>query len=213
MRSSLPYDLYQLWKYDAPEELREAFILHHGASLYGADKFENMRAHLLTDEDERTQCINFCLEALYGSGYYDDPSDRRRTMSNLEEAAILYIDRWDFHRHPIWIRDKNDPTSDVGIEVAFDLVITYTYESGRVREYRFIGKFDGIQWRDEVYLTLVKTKQPQDLMKPGDNPLLCLLKLLVTAWRRRYGRELILLALSCGALLSLCLSLMIMGVW
>lgn len=141
--------LYQLWKYDAPKEQAEEFLRHHGHRLYG-DKFENMYAHLRTDEDERTQCINFCLEALYGSGYFDDPSDRRRTMSNLEEAAILYIERWDFHRHPIWIRDSLDPTSDVGIEVAFDLVVTYTYESGRVREYRFIGKFDGVQWRDGV---------------------------------------------------------------
>jgi hypothetical protein len=142
--------LYQLWKYDAPEELKThlSYIMELGCMVQISSK--TCVPIFLTDEDERTQCINFCLEALYGSGYYDDPSDRRRTMSNLEEAAILYIDRWDFHRHPIWIRDKNDPTSDVGIEVAFDLVITYTYESGRVREYRFIGKFDGIQWRDDL---------------------------------------------------------------
>lgn len=142
--------LYQLWKYDAPKEQACAFLEHHGRRLYGEDRFANMRAHLETGEDERTQCLNFCLEALYGSGYYDDPSDKRRTLSNLEEAAILYIERWDFHRHPIWIRDSNDPKSDVGIEVAFDLVITFTYESGRIRQYRFVGKFDGVQWRDDL---------------------------------------------------------------
>lgn len=140
--------LYQLWKYDTSKELADKFLDYHGRRLFGDARFENMLTHLQTTEDERTQCMNFCLDALYSSGFYDDPSDKRRTMSNLEEAAILYIDRWDWNRHPIWIRDADDPTSDVGIEIAFDLVVTFTFASGFVHSIRFIGKFDGIHWRD-----------------------------------------------------------------
>lgn len=144
--------LYQLWKYDAPRELADEFLLFHGNRLFNSEenpcRFENMLDHLHTEEDERTQCMNFCLEALYTSGFYDDPGDRRRTMSNLEEAAILYIDRWDWKRHPIWIRDSMCPSSDVGIEVAFDIVCTFTHDDGGKLQLRFIGKFDGVHWRD-----------------------------------------------------------------
>lgn len=144
--------LYQLYKYDAPPELAEQFLHHHGARLFNTKanphRFDNMLEHLNNGEDERTQCMNFCLEALYSSGFYDDPSDRYRTMSNLEESCMLYVDRWNFKRHPIWIRDPNDPTSDVGIEVAFDIVVTFTFAGGNVNRLRFIGKFDGIHWRD-----------------------------------------------------------------
>jgi hypothetical protein len=45
------------------------------------------------------------LSALETSGFYDDPRDRRRTMTNLEEACIAYIDRWNWTRMPVWIRD------------------------------------------------------------------------------------------------------------
>lgn len=139
--------LYQLWKYDAPKELADQFLDYHGKRLFG-DRFENIRACLDTEEDERTQCMNFCLEALYSSGFYDDPGDRRRTMSNLEEAAILYIDKWNWKRLPIWIRDHSDPTSDVGIEIAFDVVITFTFEGGVTQNFRFTGKLDGLHLRD-----------------------------------------------------------------
>lgn len=145
--------LWQLIEYDFKErspEFRLEAMQYHGARLFGKERFDGIiLPHWLGNaEDDRTRCINFCLAALETSGFYDDPSDRRRTMSNLEEACLLYIERWDWKRHPIWIRDADDPCSDVGIEIAFDIVLTYTYQSGRVRSYRFIGKADGIHWRD-----------------------------------------------------------------
>lgn len=134
------------------DEQRTQLYWYHGERLFGKDKFANMLEMIREGEDDRTNCLNFCLQALYDSGFYDDPSDRRRTMSNLEEAAILYIDKYDFNRMPIWIRDINDPRSDVGIEIAFDLVIEFELElddGSRVqRQYRFVGKFDGIHTRD-----------------------------------------------------------------
>ena len=156
--------LWQLWKYDLPENSEmvvhpqdtafhvPVLINHHGQRLFRESRWEGMLACAFGAEDERTNCLNFCLQALYSFGFYDDPSDKRRTMSNLEEAAIMYIDRWDFRRMPIWIRDKDDPKSDVGIEHAFDVVIEYTFEHPsselHKKSYRFTGKLDGIQWKD-----------------------------------------------------------------
>ena len=163
--------LWQLWKHDLSEAGNDdtadlpRLVNFHGLRLFGADRWESMleQVPVASQEDERTQCLNFCLQALYSSGFYDDPSDNRRTMSNLEEAAIMYIDRWDFKRHPIWIRDVNDPESDVGIEIKFDVVISYTmyYEEASnfgkasgsaeyTKEYLFSGTLDGLHLRDGI---------------------------------------------------------------
>ena len=149
--------LWQLWHYDLPNLGkvlgRYPLIDFHGIRLFGKDRYEDMLAQLNPEEDERSNCMLFCLQALFNSGFYDDPQDRRRTLSNLEECAIMYIDKWDFRRNPVWIRDINDSESDVGIEIAFDVVITYQLldlrnEEEYSKEYRFTGKLDGLHTRD-----------------------------------------------------------------
>ncbi len=123
---------------------------HHGHRLFGVDRFavmESILAKFLGD-DNRTQMLNFCLEALYTSGFYDDPMDTRRTMTNLEEACIVYLDRVRWKR-PVWVADKQDPTAMVGIEIPFNLVITYTMTSGELFIFRFIGRIDGVHWDGE----------------------------------------------------------------
>ena len=164
--------LYQLCFYDLGYKIDESklsvsvddlpdLVKFHGNRLFNTvdnpNRFSDM-VEELNKPDERDRCLNFCLQSLYSSGFYDDPSDRRRTMSNLEEAAILYIDRWNFSRYPIWIRDKDDPNSDVGIEIAFDCVLTYTFEDDTIREFRFTGKLDGLQWdKDDLVVCENKT--------------------------------------------------------
>lgn len=151
--------LWQLWHHDLPQPISDQhydLVCYHGKRLFGEDRWQDMLQiwESSVDEDERTTCLNFCLQALYSSGFYDDPSDNRRTMSNLEEAAIMYIDRWDFTRYPIWIRDKNDPESDVGIEIKFDVVVTYELEAPAdetgtspifyTKDYLYSGTLDGL---------------------------------------------------------------------
>jgi hypothetical protein len=158
--------LVQLYKEVAERDIALAgeFFNHHGKRLFGDTRFtEHLLPKWLSTEDERTRTLDFCLEALYTSGFYDSPTDRRRTMANLEEAATLYIERWDWKRYPIWVRDPDDPTSDVGIEYAFDIVLEYTFEGGVVRRYRFVGKFDGIHWdRDKLTIGENKTASRLD---------------------------------------------------
>lgn len=161
--------LYQLVYHtlkDEPEDIKRAFLLYHGARLFNNEqlprRFEDaMLPNLESDEDERTKRINFCLSAFYTCGYYDDPADNRRTSNNLEECAIVYIERYDFDRFNVWVQDRSNPQGRVGIEIAYDVVIEFTLEDNARRDYRFIGKFDGLMTdprsNDEVIIGENKT--------------------------------------------------------
>lgn len=116
----------------------------HGPRLFGITRYQAMLTAVDPREDDRSQSLGFCLSALETSGFYDDPSDRRRTYTNLEEACIAYIDRWDWNRMPVWIRDEDDPQSDVGIELPFDITLSFVLKDGNTIHYRFIGKADGL---------------------------------------------------------------------
>jgi hypothetical protein len=151
--------LWQLRSYQSHESLAD----FHGPRLFGNTRYQAMLSAVDTREDARSQSLAFCLSALETSGFYDDPSDKRRTYTNLEESCIAYIDRWDWNRMPVWIRDESDPKSDIGIELPFDVTLQFVLEDGRVLEYRFIGKADGLHVRDgKLYLHENKTASRLD---------------------------------------------------
>ena len=151
--------LWQLRTYQKQTDLAD----FHGIRLFGNTRYEAMLSGVSQSEDQRVQSLQFCLSALESSGFYDDPRDRRRTMTNLEEACIAYIDRWDWNRLPVWIRDISDPQSDIGIELPFDIVLTFDLETGDTREFRFIGKADGLHQRiNELILHENKTASRLD---------------------------------------------------
>lgn len=105
------------------------------ADLYGTQRPENA---------DIANLRNFALQALYNSGYIDDPNDKRRTMSNMEATLIAYVDQWDLQRFPVWIENVNKPTSTIGIEMPLDIVLTFHYSDGTTRQLRYIGRMDGI---------------------------------------------------------------------
>lgn len=140
---------------------------YHGIRLFGETRYRNGMDLLKTGNTDRTNSINFALHMLETSGFYDDPQDKRRTLGNISEAIIAYIDRWNPVRYPIWIRDVSDMESDVGIEVPFDLVVDLEYAFGEDSEYpgmtkkksfRLTGKMDGIHWdKDRLLIQENKT--------------------------------------------------------
>lgn len=141
----------------------EALSDLHGVRLFGNTRYQAMLQAVVPTEDERIQSLQFCLSALESSGFYDDPRDRRRTYTNLEEACIAYLDRWDWHRMPVWIRDDDNPNSDIGIELPFDIVLSFLLEDKSTLEFRFIGKADGLHTRNgELYLHENKTASRLD---------------------------------------------------
>jgi hypothetical protein len=76
------------------------------------------------------------------SGWEDDDYDKVRTKHSAEQASIVYIDEINKHLHnfPIYVQNRHDPHSVVGIENVFDVVLTY--DDGK--QFRFIGTLDGL---------------------------------------------------------------------
>lgn len=124
------------------EKLRDHFE-HHGKRLFGEECFEGMKVYIEDEEDERTRHINFALQALHSSGYYDDPNDKRRTLANMEACVIAYYDRYEFGRYPLFIADRQNPECLIGVEVPFELVIEFK-TNDTCHSYRFTGKIDGL---------------------------------------------------------------------
>lgn len=133
--------LWQLGRVDGHMDHME----HHGRRLFGADRWQSMRLAAVPAEDERTQMLNFCLDALYTSGFYDDPADNRRTIANIEEALIAYLDRWDITR-PVYVYDVQNPASFVGIEIPINVKVVFRSKAGPEYAFRLTGRADGLHW-------------------------------------------------------------------
>lgn len=114
----------RLWQLKYDQGLDKHFM-YHGPRIFGVERFASMLEFEQSKEDDRTRRLQFCLQALYSSGFFDDPRDRRRTMTNLEEACIAYIDRWQYLSN-VWVSDKDTPSAEIGIEVPFSLFMEFS---------------------------------------------------------------------------------------
>lgn len=94
--------------------------------------------YLSTGEDAETRCMQMALSLLETSGYHDDPRDTKRTQSNLESAAIAYIQRYPLGR---FIPLCNDDASVVGVEIPFDLTL---HNDKDLPTIRFVGRVDAV---------------------------------------------------------------------
>lgn len=88
--------------------------------------------------------LNYGLSALHTGPFYDDPRDKRRTLTNIEESCIAYFQNYNFDKWRIWIRDVDDPKSDVGIEIAYNIKIRITFKNAEALSFRFTGVMDGL---------------------------------------------------------------------
>jgi len=124
---------------------------HWGPRVFGRERWQSMCATTKSGNSDATNAVNFMLEALGTSGYYDDPDDKRRSMSNLEATCIEYLNKWDWSRYPVWVDDVNDPTARVGIEVPIDMIIESGEEHATdgfitAQRIRYCGRMDGLHW-------------------------------------------------------------------
>jgi hypothetical protein len=140
---------------DKPAEFVNGLWRHHGARLFGAERLEQIHDQIKDSEDVADMCKRGAVAVLDTSGFYDDPRDKRRTLSNMEECAYAYINRWRWD-HPVWMRDVADPTADVGIEIPFDLVVSISGD--RQLQFRLTGRIDGIHWDALRRLTIHDNK-------------------------------------------------------
>lgn len=122
------------------EEYDREAVDKRGIDLFGADRYaEILRLHG-SSEDRRQR---LCATAIYvanTAGYYDDPKDRRRTLSNLENSLIAYIDRSEIGRRVPLVQPF------IGIEVPFDVTIEFQHDGPNAwgEKLRYIGKVDAV---------------------------------------------------------------------
>jgi hypothetical protein len=118
----------------------------HASRLFGVERADAILSAMngADNDDIVGAAKRGAICVLDTSGFYDDPRDKRRTLANMEEAAFAYIDRWRWNDR-VWVRDPDDPRSDVGIEWPFDMVVELPDKT-----FRHTGRVDGIHWRDDA---------------------------------------------------------------
>lgn len=125
------------------------------------DAYDDMRhiAHGNIETDRQAAFVNYMLTAFEASGFYDDPDDKRRTVTNIEEALIVYADRVNLRRD-IYIHDINDPTAPIGVEMPVDVVVSMYDKShdDLVLQIRYVGRADGLCWLTPDTLALEDNK-------------------------------------------------------
>lgn len=137
--------------------------MFHLIRNFGEERAKDIFDLIDTSATPQTNMVNVACEALYSSGFYDDPSDRNRTIANIEMSLATRASKWNFDEQ-IWIRDPDDNQSDVGIEIGFDIVVTITYspinedDNEQVLVRRFIGKLDGIHVKRDGKLVVCEDK-------------------------------------------------------
>ncbi len=138
-----------------PEDFIAQLHEYHGTRLFGAERLEYIVKQAHASNDVGEMCKRGSIAVLDSGGFHDDPRDKRRTMSNLEEASFAYINRWRFD-HRVWMRDDSDPTTDVGIEIPFDIVVTI--HGMDMLQFRLTGRIDGIHYDGLQRLTVHDNK-------------------------------------------------------
>lgn len=139
----LPFD-----KADGPDFGK--MIEAHGYKLFGRERWESMKSQP-QDADPQTNCLNFALDALHTSGYYDDPSDRKRTMSNMEASCISYLTRYFQSDMPVAV--KGDL---IGVEIPFVLEVTRyeritdLWKVDEKQTHYYCGRIDGVHQYGDV---------------------------------------------------------------
>jgi hypothetical protein len=124
----------RLWQLYRIHNLPDHFN-HHAIRIFGRNRVE---ACFWPKPDPRDEALSFCFEILNSGEFYDDPNDNIRTVANMEETTIRYVDEQlaVMDRNDIWVADRSDPTAPVGVEYSFDMVVDDVI--------RYIGTIDGI---------------------------------------------------------------------
>jgi len=134
--------LWQLWRKQGLKD----HAAYHGKRLFNTEEYPNRWETILktaTDQkrDPRNELEMLCFGTIHTGTFYDDPRDKNRTIANLEEATLRFVkEQWaTMDRNQIWVEDENDPTSAVGIENTWAIVVD--------EKFIYIGTVDGISVR------------------------------------------------------------------
>lgn len=146
---------FQYYMRQMDSDSKEELAIREGGRIFGEDRFNAMRSVIKPTHTDRTNAINFCLEALYTSGFYDDPNDSKRTVTNISEGIICYVDAYDLDKYPIYENKEH-----IGVEITFDVTVSIrwkdevkfasqTYSHDNTTQARLTGKMDGLHYNGD----------------------------------------------------------------
>lgn len=128
----------------------------HATKLFGSVRYAEMLSAPQDAADDFTNAINFSLPALHTSGFYDSPTDRRRTMANLEQSCISYSSRYLLSEMPVYVDDNI-----IGCELPFCIL----FRDKETLQPRLIytGRIDGLHlYNSYPYIAENKTASRLD---------------------------------------------------
>lgn len=130
----------RIWQLDRVQKL-PAHAKQVAARIFGAERWKIIIGQC-SAKDPREYLMELSFAVLHSSGFFDDERDKVRTMSNMEICSICYIDENlpKMENWPIYVENKKDPKSVVGIEQVFDVVLEFV--DGKL--IRYIGTIDGL---------------------------------------------------------------------
>lgn len=142
--------LFELFEYGRAvygRKLSKKLLDTTGERLFGKVRYTAMRDIITSTDDARRRVNAVAIHACNTQGYYDDPSDRRRTLSNLEASLVAYIDRLELGRRVPYVNGEF-----VGIEVCFDITLDFGIDVELSRDQlttysqkiRYIGRIDAV---------------------------------------------------------------------
>lgn len=125
-----------------PTDIRlRSLVLAKGVDLFGEERHARMLHQINPTAGFFENCLNYSLTALSTGAFYDDPSDKRRTLANIEAGCIKYIQSRDFKRDVPHVIPES---GFVGVEVAIDITITFTDKNNISHSFRYTGRCDGV---------------------------------------------------------------------
>jgi len=121
----------------AENRAKELFGLERYATLSPIFASKKERA-----DDPRQHLVALCFDVLHSSGYYDDPRDNIRTLTNMESATIVYVDEYlgIMGHWPVYVQDTSNPVSLIGVELTTDALLHFS--DGKV--IRYVGTADAV---------------------------------------------------------------------
>lgn len=124
-------------------------VENYGRRLFGDERLASM-LEVPQDSDRVNNAQLFALNALHTSGFYDDPNDRRRTMTNMESSCLVYSDRYFRQNMPVLVQDNI-----IGIELPFVLEVRNTFDDWTAY---YCGRIDGIQLEEDGNVVVCENK-------------------------------------------------------
>jgi len=131
----------RVWQLSKMQGLKEHATVT-GERIFGEVRWKDTWKAAMKRQSDIDQIAQIAVDILNTSGYYDDPNDQTRTISNMQTASMVYARETlpYLYAWPIWVADAKSPLKPVGIEQVFDCVLEYM-DGKRVR---FIGTLDAI---------------------------------------------------------------------